>query len=392
MFAPANVEKVIRHLVRFGSSHAEAEDLAQDALLIAWRKKHELDGARSIDAWLFGIARNVYRNHARSVRRSPMSQSPDAPIDRPAPATSIADVLSLRDALHALPENQQDIVILHELEEYTLKETAELLEIPFDTAKDRLRRAREILRGAMREDLAIAAEAERRDTRPFSTLAAAGVLAGFVGLLASSGSAAAAGALAATEGAGTVAATAARTVWLSKAAIGAALLATGVALGVVGDRTLSPRGESPTAPGVATREPRPDASVVVAATPPDAAPRPDAPRDEPRTPVRADRDPDGPGANPEAQVIERARTALARGRADDALRTLMSHERRFPDGQLAEERDVLLIDAYVATGNLRLARARVEQYQATYPTSIHRTKVAETASEIERRIAGSASP
>ncbi|MDQ3370582.1 MAG: outer membrane protein assembly factor BamD, partial [Myxococcota bacterium] len=92
----------------------------------------------------------------------------------------------------------------------------------------------------------------------------------------------------------------------------------------------------------------------------------------------------GPGTDPEAQVIERARVALARGRTDDALRTLMSHERRFPAGQLAEERDVLLIEAYVAAGDLRLARDRIAHYRATYPDGLHRAKVAATAADVER--------
>jgi outer membrane protein assembly factor BamD (BamD/ComL family) len=72
------------------------------------------------------------------------------------------------------------------------------------------------------------------------------------------------------------------------------------------------------------------------------------------------------------------------------VKTLMSHERRFPTGQLAEQRDVLLIDAYVAAGNLRLARERVAHYQATYPAGIHRDKVSGIARDLDR--AGSASP
>ncbi|MDQ3365875.1 MAG: sigma-70 family RNA polymerase sigma factor, partial [Myxococcota bacterium] len=194
MFAAANVEKVIRHLVRFGSTPAEAEDLAQEALLIAWRKQADLEQDRPLDAWLFGIARNVYRNHARSVRRHPIASADadDRAGEGVAPARSLADVLAVRAALQALPENQQDIVILHELEEYTLKETAELLAIPFETAKDRLRRAREALRHTMADDLATRSEAERRDARRIAKLAVASVLAGFVGVLASSGSAAAA--------------------------------------------------------------------------------------------------------------------------------------------------------------------------------------------------------
>ena len=54
MFEIANVEKVIRHLVRFGSTQADAEDLAQETLLIAWRKQTEREPGRELDAWLYG--------------------------------------------------------------------------------------------------------------------------------------------------------------------------------------------------------------------------------------------------------------------------------------------------------------------------------------------------
>ncbi|MBA3818022.1 MAG: RNA polymerase subunit sigma-24, partial [Deltaproteobacteria bacterium] len=103
MFAAANVEKVIRHLVRFGSTPTEAEDLAQEALLIAWRKKADLEQDRPLDAWLFGIARNVYRNHARSVRRNPIADLGDRAADGAEPARPLADVLAVRAALQALP-------------------------------------------------------------------------------------------------------------------------------------------------------------------------------------------------------------------------------------------------------------------------------------------------
>ncbi len=397
MFATTNVEKVIRHLVRFGATHAEAEDLAQESLLIAWRKNAELDRERSLDGWLFGIARNVYRNHARSMKRSPITDAVAAVPMRAEALPSIASSITVREALQTLPENQQDIVILHELEEYTLKETAELLEIPFDTAKDRLRRAREALRTTMREDFAASGDAERREARASSRVVVAGVLAGFVGLLAQSGSATAAtaGAIAASQGAGSAQAVGAT--WLGKVAIGAALVAGGIGIGIVAHRTLGSREPSARVIAAAPDVTEPGAGVPVAVTPAVVAPVVVAPvgldagvdAAAPRVartsaPVPTPPDPGGAGANPEAQVIERARTALTRGRHDEALRTLMSHERQFPDGQLAEERDVLVIEAYVSTGKVRIARDRIARFTAAYPTSIHRAKVAALAQELDR--------
>ena len=68
---------------------------------------------------------------------------------------------------------------------------------------------------------------------------------------------------------------------------------------------------------------------------------------------------------------------MSRGHPGEAAQALMSHERRFPDGQLAEERDVLLIEAYLAAGSARLARRRIAQSQTSHPTGAHRARVAE---------------
>lgn len=401
MFAPTHVEKVIRHLVRFGATHVEAEDLAQESLLIAWKKQGQLDQERSLDGWLFGIARNVYRNHARSARRSPFADAPGSETSGsgPAAASSITSSMAVRAAVQTLPENQQDIVILHELEEYTLKETAKLLSIPFDTAKDRLRRARDTLRTTMGDDFAIAGAAERQDARTASKVAVAGVLAGFLGLLARSGTAAAAtgGAIVAGQGAAS-----AGSVWTAKLAIAAALVG-GIGVGVVAERaraTTPPRtsaqhgatAASPSVPAVvAPVVPAPAVPGVVVPVVPDvvvppaaaaaAVSRPGARADRPPAPGSAA---GGPGVDAEAQLIERARNAVARGRNDEALRTLMSHERQFPAGQLAEERDVLLIDAYVSAKNHRIARDRIERFGTEYPASIHRAKVAALAQELEQ--------
>lgn len=383
MFEATHVERVIRHLVRFGSSRADAEDLAQEALVIAWRKQGDLDRDRSLDAWLYGIARNVYRNHARSQRRRPVAEelAPEERSGEPlADGRDLADVVAFRDALGALPEAQQDIVILHELEEYTLKETAELLAIPFDTAKDRLRRAREQLRETMRVDLTTVAASERRVTAHVAKLAAPAVL---VGVLAASRSAAA----------GTASATAGLAVG-SKLVLGG-VLAIGVVLGVVADRAITGRG-SRAAPAPALAHAELPAEPVAIALPDTALPDagasvPDldasavASAPDVRRAAAPRSDSVGAATNPEAQLLERARVALRRGMSDEALRALMSHERRFAGGQLAEERDVLLVEAYLAAGNLRLARERLEHYRALYPHGTHAQRAADAAREIERR-------
>jgi RNA polymerase sigma-70 factor (ECF subfamily) len=367
VFEIANVEKVIRHLVRFGSTQADAEDLAQETLLIAWRKQSERDAGRELDAWLYGIARNVYRNHARASRireTEPVSeQHPDRELE-------LVDVMSLHDAIHGLPEPQQDLVILHELEGYTLKETAALLEVPFDTAKDRLKRAREGLRGAMAIDVDAAFAHEKAATHRMAKASSAAVLAGVLATIARSGTAAAA----------TVA-----TGFAVKTLLAAVLasLVVGVVVGVGVDRALRAPQK------VAVVAPRAEIPVTIpidAASASDAAI--DAPPPDASLPTRVviARDAgEASGVNAEAQTIVQARTALAGGRTDDALRALMSHERRFPDGQLAEERDVLLVETYLAAGRFDVVRDRIATYRQTYPNGLHHDRIDAAEADLDRR-------
>ena len=67
--------------------------------------------------------------------------------------------------------------------------------------------------------------------------------------------------------------------------------------------------------------------------------------------------------------------APRRGLLDDALTTLMRHAREFPDGALAEERDVLLIEGYLQRGDLAIVRRRIDAYRSAYPSGLLRNRV-----------------
>ena len=76
------------------------------------------------------------------------------------------------------------------------------------------------------------------------------------------------------------------------------------------------------------------------------------------------------GLAAERNLIEMARTALARGRIDGALATLSRHARRFAKGQLAEERDSLYVQALVAKGDFAQARERATRFRRQHPSSL----------------------
>jgi hypothetical protein len=108
----------------------------------------------------------------------------------------------------------------------------------------------------------------------------------------------------------------------------------------------------------------PDAAPVV----PDAAPAvvPDA---APARPRRVSRELDEP------LLIDQARTALRRRLVDEALAALAQHERRFPAGQLVEEREVLYIEAELLRGDRAAADERIARYLARFPLGFFRRHV-----------------
>jgi outer membrane protein assembly factor BamD (BamD/ComL family) len=76
------------------------------------------------------------------------------------------------------------------------------------------------------------------------------------------------------------------------------------------------------------------------------------------------------GLAAERKLVEMGRTALARGHTDLAIAALRRHTQAFPNGQLAEERDSLLVQALVAKGEFAQARQRAVRFHRQHPHSL----------------------
>jgi TolA-binding protein len=72
----------------------------------------------------------------------------------------------------------------------------------------------------------------------------------------------------------------------------------------------------------------------------------------------------------EQVVLDAARTALERGDAAHALEEVQRHERRFPAGQLREEREGVRIAVLVAMGQKDAARAQLARFHRQFPSSL----------------------
>ncbi|MGB7495639.1 MAG: RNA polymerase sigma factor [Candidatus Acidiferrum sp.] len=136
---------------------ADAEDVAQEALLRAYQKFHRLQDVTRFRAWLvritFRLALDRWRSAKRRTRRETEWAKPDL---RPAPPTTeeiaAANVFQARleKALEELPEKFRLVLLLAAIEGYTLEEVTGMLNIPMGTVKSRLFFARKALAEKLR--------------------------------------------------------------------------------------------------------------------------------------------------------------------------------------------------------------------------------------------------
>jgi RNA polymerase sigma-70 factor (ECF subfamily) len=127
-----------------------ADDLVQDCLERAIRKRALWRPAGPLRAWLFRILLNLYRNDLRRRRRAPLA----LPLDPGGPDTAPHGRLALAEtarAMQALPSEQREALLLVVVEGMSYAEAAAVLGIPPGTLMSRLARARAALRRAAEE-------------------------------------------------------------------------------------------------------------------------------------------------------------------------------------------------------------------------------------------------
>jgi RNA polymerase sigma-70 factor (ECF subfamily) len=140
---------VYRYLFWLTERSQQAEDLAQETFVRAWRHLDRFDPRGSLRAWLHRIA---HREFLRSVRReTPTSFSVVGELASPE-ATAFTEAIALRQILCKLPSKQREAVLLHDLEGYSSSEIALIVGAPASTVRRRLAQAREQLRQELGED------------------------------------------------------------------------------------------------------------------------------------------------------------------------------------------------------------------------------------------------
>ena len=137
-------------MLQFGASPARAEEIAQDAMLVVWRKAHLFDPAgASPSGWIFRISKNLHLDALRRDQRlAELRLEPDPEdVPRPDAIVSARDTQErVRDAMTLLSEEQLRVITLSFFEEKPHAEIAKELHIPLGTVKSRVRLAMQKLR------------------------------------------------------------------------------------------------------------------------------------------------------------------------------------------------------------------------------------------------------
>jgi RNA polymerase sigma-70 factor (ECF subfamily) len=134
-------------------SHEDAEDAAQESFLVALHQLDECRDPERFAGWFMTIVRNRSRNLIRRESLRETSDVPQGTKSRIPTPDKIAETSELREilqqAIAALPEVQQEVVLLHDLEGWKHREIAERLGIPSGTVRSHLHFARKFLREAL---------------------------------------------------------------------------------------------------------------------------------------------------------------------------------------------------------------------------------------------------
>ena len=155
--------------LRMTRNPADAEDLVQETYLKAYRAFASFTEGTNLKAWLYRILTNTYINAYRAKKRRPEESDIDdlenfylyrrlgglegATAGRSAEDEVLSHITEseVKEAIEALPEQFRMAVLLGDVEGFSYKEIAEILDIPIGTVMSRLHRGRKALQKRLYE-------------------------------------------------------------------------------------------------------------------------------------------------------------------------------------------------------------------------------------------------
>src|SRR5499427_8609611 len=159
--------KLVKLVMRYVRNPAEAEDIAQEAFIKAYRALPQFRGDSAFYTWLYRIAINTAKNAVVSRDRSPIEYNIDRndateesyemqgrmkDSETPEGLVLTDEIRStVNAAIEALPEDLKTAIVLRELEGLSYEEIAAAMDCPVGTVRSRIFRAREAIDRRLRE-------------------------------------------------------------------------------------------------------------------------------------------------------------------------------------------------------------------------------------------------
>lgn len=142
-------KKIYKFLFRMVGHSSDSEDLTQEVFVQAFSALQRYQSRGYFSAWLFAIARNISKNFSqKKIREKSLLTSQELPENLPAtnPAVPNESQDRLQSMLTPLPNEYRRVMILKYISDLTCEEIAQIENISESAVKQRLHRAREIIR------------------------------------------------------------------------------------------------------------------------------------------------------------------------------------------------------------------------------------------------------
>jgi len=148
--AMPHMNDIYRTAARLLGNSPGADDVVQDVYLQAWKSLDQFELGTNCRAWLFKILFHTLNHYRRKWLNLRMVKESEEILDlTPAVGPPIPEHITDEEMLAALTEVPQDfraVVLLVDVEEFSYKETAGILNVPVGTVMSRLSRGRKMLR------------------------------------------------------------------------------------------------------------------------------------------------------------------------------------------------------------------------------------------------------
>jgi len=136
---------VVALVYTLSGSRGASEELAQDAFMEAHRRWHSISGYENPGAWVRKVAMNKARSRLRRRGAEARAYARHLVLDRPLPEELPEPADHFWAEVRSLPRQQARVVALHYLEDRSVDEIAEILDISPGTVKTHLHRGRATL-------------------------------------------------------------------------------------------------------------------------------------------------------------------------------------------------------------------------------------------------------